>query len=60
MGECVVSTSVLKWGEGLRNRVSNIINIYIGNMRFAVYIAVPFIILFLYFFGSIFINLYNL
>ena len=55
-----MSTSVLKWGEGLRNRVSNIINIYIGNMRFAVYIAVPFIILFLYFFGSIFINLYNL
>ena len=66
MGKCVVSASVLKWGEGLRNRVPNIINIYIyiyihiGNMMFAVYIAVSFIKLFLYFFGSIFISLYKL
>jgi len=38
-----VSTSVLKWTEGLCNSMSIIIKRYIDHMKFAVYMAVSFI-----------------
>jgi len=41
-----VSTSVVKWSEGVRKRMSIINKIPIDNMKFAAYLFVSFIIFF--------------
>jgi len=57
-GRSEVLTSVVKWSEGLSNRVSNFIRIYTDHMRFAAYMAVSLITCFSYSFGSILYHLY--
>ena len=46
MGRSEVSTSEMKWIEGLGNRVSIVMRRYIGHMRFAKDMAVLLIIFF--------------
>ena len=46
MGRNEVLTSVVKCGEGLRNKASIIIRRYIDHMRIAAYMAVLFITFF--------------
>jgi len=63
MGRSEVSTSVVKWSDGVSNRVSIIIRRYVDHMRFAVYkvalLIIFFYILFCYF-VSFYIQLYVL
>ena len=56
-----MSTSVVKWSEGLSNRVSIIIRRYVDQMKFAVHMAVRlshYFILFWFYFVSLYVWLY--
>jgi hypothetical protein len=45
MGRSEVSTSVVKWCEGLRNRVSIIIRRYLGHMKFYCFFHIVLVLL---------------
>jgi hypothetical protein len=58
MGRSEVSTSVVKWSEGVSNRVFIIIRRYVDHMRFTAYMVASIITFFFIFFCCYFLLLY--
>jgi hypothetical protein len=59
MGRSYVSTSVVKWIEGLSNRVSIIIRRYIARLRFAACMTVSIATFFIFFGTIMYHSIYN-